>query len=119
MKRADAGDGNTRTSGLESLRRFLLARRNAFADLSDLDDDARSASGYLNRHNGHIDFLIENDRFVDVVGGKQEADLIKTSLAQRGLLQGTGQSRQGAVCGPSEDRNQASLGGGDRRQCAR
>jgi putative DNA primase/helicase len=87
VKRADAGDGNTRTSGLESLRRFLRARRNAFADLSDLDDDVRSASGYLNRHNGHIEFLVENDRFVDVVGGKQEADLIKTSLAQRGLLQ--------------------------------
>ena len=69
------------------LRSFLRENRDAFADLSDLDDDARSALGYINRHNGHLEFLIENDRFENAVGGKQEADLLKTSLAQRKLLQ--------------------------------
>ena len=87
VKRAEAGDGTTKISGLELLRSFLRENRDAFADLSDLDDDPRSALGYINRHNGHSEFLIENDRFEDVVGGKQEADLLKTSLAQRKLLQ--------------------------------
>jgi hypothetical protein len=83
----EAGDGTAKISGLESLRSFLRENRDAFADLSDLDDDPRSALGYLNRHNGRSEFLIENDRFEDVVGGKQEAHLLKTSLAQRKLLQ--------------------------------
>jgi hypothetical protein len=87
VKRPEAGDGTTKISGLESLRSFLRENRDAFADLSDLDDDPRSALGYLNRHNGRSEFLIENDRFEDVVGGKQEAHLLKTSLAQRKLLQ--------------------------------
>lgn len=87
MKSPEAGRGTTKISGLELLRSFLRENRDVFADLSDLDDDARSALGYLNRHNGHLEFLIENDRFENAVGGKQEADLLKTSLAQRKLLQ--------------------------------
>jgi hypothetical protein len=63
VKSPEAGRGTTKISGLESLRSFLRENRDAFADLSDLDDDARSALGYINRHNGHLEFLIENDRF--------------------------------------------------------
>jgi hypothetical protein len=60
VKSPEAGRGTTKISGLESLRSFLRENRDAFADLSDLDDDAL---GYINRHNGHLEFLIENDRF--------------------------------------------------------
>ena len=69
---SSSGRGTTKSSGLESLRSFLRENRDAFADLSDLDDDARSALGYINRHNGHLEFLIENDRFENAVGGNRK-----------------------------------------------
>ena len=86
VKQSEAREGDAKISGLPALRRFLREHRDSFADLSHQDDDAPSALGYIDRHDGRIEFLIENDRLEKVVGGKPEADLIKTSLAQRKLL---------------------------------
>ena len=86
VEQGDIGGGKPPATSLELLRNFLRDHRNYFADLSNANAEIQSAPVYISQNNGHDEFLFRNYRLEEIVGGKNEADNLKTLLAQQGLL---------------------------------
>jgi len=84
---------------LKKLRAYLRANRAKFVDLTREDPwggkSDKDPPGYVTLHQGQREFLLTNEAFRELVGGKAQAQTLKAELAERGLIATAGGGEDG------------------------